>query len=296
MTWRPIASTLAGLILSIVCCSAQPLPPTLTKAFGAAVINVGGTTTLNFTVANPNTSPLTNVQFSDTLPAGLVSTGFNGVLSCPPGTGVNSAGPITFSSTLFPGNASCTFSINVKGTSAGLKVNTTTTITSTESSPGPPASAAVNVGPVVSPTITKAFADAQLQMLGAGDSTTLSFTITNPAGNPIPLTGLAFTDTLPSGLIVSSPNGLTGSCGGGTITAIAGSNSISLSGATLAAGASCNFSVNVTGTEIGVQTNTTSTVTSNEAPPGAPAMASISVDASFFQWFFLESGGGGQHP
>jgi hypothetical protein len=44
--------------------------------------------------------------------------------------------------------------------------------------------------------------------------------------------------------------------------------------------------VNLNGTAIGVQTNTTSTVTSNEAPPGAPAIASTSVDDLFFLWFF----------
>jgi hypothetical protein len=69
-----------------------------------------------------------------------------------------------------------------------------------------------------------------------------------------------------------------------------------LSGATLGAGASCTFSVNVTGTEIGVQTNTTSKVTSTEAPPGVPATASISVDASFFLRFFQEGGGGSRPP
>jgi hypothetical protein len=35
-----------------------------------------------------------------------------------------------------------------------------------------------------------------------------------------------------------------------------------------------------------VQTNTTSTLTSNEAPPGAPATASTSVDDMYFLWFF----------
>lgn len=144
--------------------------------------------------------------------------------------------------------------------------------------------------PVAPPTLTKAFADSQVELFFG--TTALSFTLTNP--NTIPLTGLAFTDTLPSGLIVSTPNGLTGSCGGGTITAATGSNGISLSGATLAAGASCIFSVNVTGTAIGVFTNTTSTVTSNEAAPGSAATATTSVNDLFFYGFFAESGGG--HP
>jgi hypothetical protein len=174
------------------------------------------------------------------------------------------------------------FSVNVIGTTAGTKNNTTTAVTSNLGS-GNTASATLTVV-ALPPTLTKAFSDSQIQLFGP-NSTALSFTLTNP--NPsATLTGLAFTDTLPAGLLVSTPNGLIGPCGGGIITATAGSNSISLSGATLASGASCTFSVNVTGIAIGVQTNTTSTVTSNEAPSGAPATASISVDFLFFYWFF----------
>jgi hypothetical protein len=140
------------------------------------------------------------------------------------------------------------------------------------------------------PILTKSFADAELQLFGS-NTTALRFTITNP-NDVLALTGVGFTDTLPSGLVVSTPNGLTGFCGGGTISAVAGSNSISVSGATLppdaslAPGVSCTFSVNVTGTAIGVQTNTTSKVTSNEAAPGAPATATISVDFLYYYWFF----------
>ena len=81
-------------------------------------------------------------------------------------------------------------------------------------------------------------------------------------------TGVNFTDIFPSGLVVSTPNGLTGGCGGGTITATAGSGSVSLSGATLGAGGSCSFAVNVTGTSTGLKTNTTGSITSDQFPGG----------------------------
>ncbi|MGA9627694.1 MAG: hypothetical protein WBL65_26845 [Bryobacteraceae bacterium] len=123
------------------------------------------------------------------------------------------------------------------------------------------------------PTITKAFGAANIPV---GGTTSLSFTITNPnAGGS--LTGVGFTDTLPAGLVVSTPNGLAGSCGGGTITATAASGSVSLTGATLAASSSCNFSVNVTGTTAGTQNNTTGAVSSNESGAGGVASASLVV-------------------
>jgi hypothetical protein len=99
------------------------------------------------------------------------------------------------------------------------------------------------------PTISKAFGAATIALNGI---TSLSFTIINP-NSAIILTGVGFTDSLPSGLVVATPNGLTGACGGGTITATAGSGSVSLSGATLAGGTSCSFSVTVGGTTPGAE-------------------------------------------
>ena len=123
------------------------------------------------------------------------------------------------------------------------------------------------------PTIGKAFGTASIALNG---STTLTFTLSNP-NSSLSLSGIGFTDALPSGLIVSSPNGLTGTCGGGTITAASGSASVSLSGATLAAGASCTFTVNVVGTTAGAQKNVTSAVTSTEAGDGGTASAQTTV-------------------
>ena len=145
--------------------------------------------------------------------------------------------------------------------------------------------ATASITVVLPPTISKAFADSELQVLGPSSSTALSFTITNP--NSTALTGIAFTDTLPAGLVVSTPNGLAGSCGGGPITAVPGSNTISLSGATLAGGASCTFSVNVSGTAVGTFTNTTGPVTAfGGTIVGNSATTTISVDFLFFYWFF----------
>ena len=70
---------------------------------------------------------------------------------------------------------------------------------------------------VAPPTIAKAFGAASIVVNG---TTTLTFTLTNP--NPgIALNGVGFTDNLPAGLVVATPNGLASTCGG-TVTAVAG--------------------------------------------------------------------------
>jgi uncharacterized repeat protein (TIGR01451 family) len=169
--------------------------------------------------------------------------------------------------------------VTVTGTTAGVKSNTTGPVTSNEGGTGATSNTAM-VTVVAPPAIGKNFGAASIPI---GGTTSLTFTLTNPAANAVALTGVAFTDTLPGGLVVATPNGLTGSCGGGTITATAGSSSVSLSGATIAAGASCTFSVNVTAVATGNQTNTTSAVTSSNGGTGNAATASINVLAPDLQ-------------
>ena len=79
-------------------------------------------------------------------------------------------------------------------------------------------------------------------------------------------------------LLIANPNNLGGGCGG-AITATADTNLVSITGLTLAAGASCGFGINVVGVVPGVQANTTSTITSTESDPGLAATASITVTA-----------------
>ena len=254
-------------------------PPTITKAFGAASILVGANTSLTFTLNNPNTSlALTGIAFSDTLPAGLQVATPNGLTTTCSGTVTAAAGSGSISLTggALAANASCTISLNVTGVSAGVQNNTTGPISSTESGAGATSNTAsiTVIGP---PSIAKAFGAASINLNG---TTTLTFTITNPNAT-VALTGVGFGDTLPAGLAVANPNGLTGSCGAGTITTgtISGFSVVNLSGGTIAAGGSCTFSVNVVGTTGGHKVNTTGTVTSSNAGSGNQATATIDVNA-----------------
>ena len=250
-------------------------PAGITKSFGAATIPLNGTTSLSFSITNPNTSlGLTGVAFTDSLPAGLVVASTPNLSNACNGTTTAAAGGSSVSLTggMLASNATCAVSVNVQGTAAGTK-NNSVTVNSTEGGTGNTSNASVTVvGP---PLISKVFGAAGIPLNG---STSLSFTINNPNAGTA-LGGVAFSDALPAGLIISTPNGLTGTCGSGTITATQSTGLVSLSGGTLAGSGSCTFSVNVTGTTAGTENNTTSAVTSTEGGTGTSTSASITVVA-----------------
>jgi uncharacterized repeat protein (TIGR01451 family) len=257
-------------------------PPSISKVFGAGSVPLNGSTSLTFTVSNPNPgAALSGVGFSDTLPAGLVVATPNGLSNSCGGTStaVAGSGSVSLSGVTVGPGASCTLTVNVAGTTAGDKNNTSGAVTSTEGGTGNTASASLTVvGP---PSISKVFGASPIPV---GGSTSLSFTITNTNAGTA-LSGVAFSDALPSGLVVATPNGLTGSCGGGTITATAGSGAISLLGATLPAGTSCTFAANVTGTTPGVKANTSGAVTSTEGGTGNTASAHLTVGYNVLGFF-----------
>jgi hypothetical protein len=115
-------------------------PPIISIAFGAASIIVGNTTTLVFTISNPNpTQGLTGIAFVDNLPAGLEVGPVPGVVDlCTGGTvtAVAGASQISYFGGSLGAGASCTITVTVKGTTAGTKQNQTDPITSRESGPG----------------------------------------------------------------------------------------------------------------------------------------------------------------
>ena len=142
-------------------------------------------------------------------------------------TAVGGLGSVSLSGGTLADSASCTVSVNVTGTSAAVE-NNIVTVTSTTAGTGNTATASITV--VAPPAIGKGFGAASAPLNG---QTSLTFSIQNNNGSTT-LTGIGFSDTLPSGLVISTPNGLSGSCGG-TVTATAGTSLIKLLGATLSA-------------------------------------------------------------
>jgi hypothetical protein len=130
---------------------------------------------------------------------------------------------------------------------------------------------------VAPPVVSAAFGAA---VIDVGATTSLTFTIDNPAANTVALAGVALEDTLPAGLVVASPNGASGTCGGGTVTAVAGTRDVRLAGGAIPVGASCTVAVHVTATdEPGPTTITTEEVTSANGGSGNTATASLRVRA-----------------
>jgi hypothetical protein len=247
--------------------------PVIAKSFGAALIPLNSSTSLTFAIQNSNASlAVTGLAFTDTLPAGMVVATPSGATDTCGGavTAVAGTGSVTLASGSLAANSTCAVALNVTGVTSGVK-NNSVTVTSTNAGTGNTANASLTV--VSPPVIAKAFGPASVPLNG---SSSLSFTINNPNATQA-LAGVAFTDTFPSGLVVATPNGLTGTCGAGTIAAAAGANAISLSGATLAASGSCTFSINATGTAVGQQNNTTGAVTATQSGAGGTASASLTV-------------------
>lgn len=240
-------------------------PAQIGKSFSPATIDVGGVAQLTLTVSNPAANPvaLTGVNFSDTYPSGLINAATpNAQVSCTAGStagtitggtaGGNSVGMT--GATLNP-NGSCTVTVNVTSNTVGNYTNTTGNVGSGNAGTGSTASATISVG---KPSITKAFAPTSIV---SGGTSTITFTLSNPG--LVALTGVAFSDTMTSMTVATTP-AVSNTCGG-TVTATAGTGSISLSGGSLAASGSCTVKVNVTSSTGGILPNTTTGVSSTQS-------------------------------
>jgi len=148
-------AAVAVLMFSFAGEALAQVAPTISKAFAPSSVPVNTTSILTVTVTNPNAFPITNVQFSDVMPAGVtlitqtggtcgtLATG-GGMFSINPGVG-------TFSSTsaVLAAGQACTISVRVQPTVIGAHVNTTSPVTAIATPPGAAAVAILTAtGPV----------------------------------------------------------------------------------------------------------------------------------------------------
>ena len=238
---------------------------TASKSFSNNSIAAGENSMLRIDYIAPSDTNLTSFSIIDNLPSGItISNSTAPSMSGCGGSAILTAntGEATISLTdgLILAGLRCRINVSVTGSVAGTYSNTiplanisnnenrfppgdlTADLSITNAAPGDLAIAVV-----------KGFDP--LTVFG-GASSTMSVLLINP-GN-VALTGIAFTDTMPGGMILANPlNFNVGSCGG-ALSGVSGTSSFSFSGGNLPAGDRCTLTLSVTMTINGNLTNTIS--------------------------------------
>ncbi|MDO3387310.1 hypothetical protein QWI17_15825 [Gilvimarinus sp. SDUM040013] len=266
--------------------------PVLTKMFLDDPVGAGDTTRLEFTIENTSTSAsATSIAFTDIVVGSLSvdSLPANGFCGAGSFIFVNTVGGIpqlNISGANLAPRASCTFEVILQvpvGAPSESLLSTTSEITATVDSQtrtGP--AAADSLAVVGAPRLTKSFLG---DPVDSGATVTLEFTLEHSEFAPGSATGIAFTDDLDAVLTGLVATGLpqTDICGAGS--SITGTSSLSFTGGSLAAGATCTFSVDLTvpaGAAPGVHPNTTSDVSatvSGVSTSGLPANDNLLISA-----------------
>ncbi len=248
--------------------------PTFTKTFLSDPILSGGSTDLEFTITNTNTTgAITDMSFNDNIGAflsGATVSSLPAAGSCGAGsiffTFIDS-GQLTFSMNggQLPASGSCTFTITIQtpdNTPPGTYNNVTTPLNYTDGTPqvGVAASEDLEILPVAE--MTKTFLN---DPVDAGATVDLEFTISLDALAPTDATAINFTDDLNAMLSGATALGLPLNDVCGTGSTLSGASTISLTGGTLSPDSDCTFTVTVqvpAGALPGNYTNTTSAVSS----------------------------------
>ncbi len=230
---------------------------------------------------NTNAYDLTEANFSDTLPSGLVFAS-----SPAPTTSCTAAGEsltatssaVILSGGNIPADGSCTITLAVSAAAAGVYTHT---VAANALSTGPAGSNAAAAGANLTvtapkpPTVSQAFSPASI---GENGASTLTITLSN--SNGFALTQGRLTDTLPGNVTIKSSPAAATTCGG---SLSAPSSSAVLSGATIPMNGSCTVTLTVTSATAGSYTNTIAANALTTSPAGgnvAAISATLVVSAS----------------
>lgn len=261
--------------------------PGISKGFTPAQISSGGTSTLRIRLDNSNATAITlTSQLVDALPGNVfvaaapnINGNLGGAVVCPGAvTAVAGAINLTYANGASIPAGGCTVSVDVTSSVTGNYLNTIAAgqlKTSAGDNPEP-ANATLGVDQPAAPGVNKSFSPASIDING---TSTLTITLGNPNATPLTLAS-AMTDTLPTNVLVAAAPNVAGTCSVGSVTAVAGSNTVVFAQNATIPPAGCTITVNVTSSVAGSYTNTIpagglSTVEAGGNP--VPANAGLTV-------------------
>ena len=228
--------------------------------------------TYTLTVGNiGNASTSGTVTVTDTLPTGFTATAASGTnWTCSTGTTVTCTSSQTVAASVtYP---AITVTVSVASTDAGTYTNNVAVSGGGEANTNNDTGTDPTIV-VGQPTLAQAFSPTTV---APNATSTLTFTVGNPSANPVSLTGVAFSATLQTGLTVATAAATT--CSG---TATGSATSVSLSGATIAAGATCTVTIGLKSTTFGSYSSTAAAPTATNSNAGtAPAVATFTVNVT----------------
>ncbi len=265
--------------------AAAGLPPIITKSFATNPVAVNTNSLMTITLTNPNPIRMTGVNFTDTYPVGLVNNGgatvsntcisatIGSVAVVTDGTTTVSAnatnpGVTTLTNGIIPPNGTCTITVNVQSATAGAYTNTIPAGAVTSSFYPASTTPASDVLVVGRAKLDKAFSGALIE----GGTTTLTYTLTSATAFAV-----SFTDTLPAGLRVAAVPAVGGTCTGGTVTATALANTVTVAARNVPAGTPCTITVDVT-TAAAATTGTCPQPNNTNGNANISAVTNVSAD------------------
>src|SRR6056297_2368825 len=249
-----IQRVLCFLVVGLMSLAAPAVAQGLTfdKVFSPNNIGAGSSATLTFTISSAESTPTTDLAFTDNLPAGLViadnaasTTCVGADLSAPDG-----GSSLTFSNGLLGVGETCTVTATVTAASAGTYTNVSGDLTSSAGNSGPATDDLTVV--TTRPGFSKSLSPASVNF---NQITTVTYTIDNSA-NAAGIGNLDFSETFPSGVTIASPSNAATTCGNTALPTVVaapvGGSTITLDSdgfaptfPAIAAGATCTVTVDI---------------------------------------------------
>jgi hypothetical protein len=281
LTRNQLLSNFRYIALLLFCCfsfSAQAAsPPVFSFEFSPNTIGSGNETVLTYTIDNSaNVTAASDLTFSNTLPSGVTIADSAHVSTTCINADIFAAdggNSINFSNGRIGQGSVCSASVSITSSTIGTHANTIGNLTSSEGNSG--AATGDLIVDATYATFAMVFSPSSIVQ---GDISTLTIDIANPSGSTI--SSINTSISLPNGLEVASVNNLLSTCTEKSVTAIANSSSIALSGAILLGGSSCQITVDVQNTGSFGDLLVTSSLLVNSSDVGA-ASAKLEVNRAF---------------